>query len=200
MLVSDNAAYGGTLNDLEEFFLIQGRHFLKETFAQKLQERTEATSKAKQCSHCKKTRSQDEKTKGIVSVYGDITLERCFRYCWHCQHYSFSVEGALCLATGYTTVTKRYASRLCGLLSYRVASDTLKELCAIPISHTRIGDITDATAEDIVAKQSHCPTLRAVFQMAAGETEFLTDGTCDQPYFITATHAGLTKKTSLQLD
>ena len=55
--VADNAAYGETLNDMEEFFLIQGRQFLKETFQEKLQERvarSETTAEAKQCAHCKK--------------------------------------------------------------------------------------------------------------------------------------------------
>ena len=35
-LVADNSAYGETLNDMEEFFLIQGRKFLQETFQEKL--------------------------------------------------------------------------------------------------------------------------------------------------------------------
>ena len=59
-LVADNAAYGETLNDMEEFFLIQGRKFLQETFQEKLQERVnraEATAEAKQCPHCKKKRA-----------------------------------------------------------------------------------------------------------------------------------------------
>jgi len=59
-LVADNAAYGETLNDLEEFFLIQGRKFLQETFQEKLQERVdraEATGAAKECPHCKKKRA-----------------------------------------------------------------------------------------------------------------------------------------------
>jgi len=58
-LVADNAAYGETLNDLEDFFLIQGRKFLQETFQEKLQERikhAETTAEARQCSHCKKKR------------------------------------------------------------------------------------------------------------------------------------------------
>ena len=31
-LVADNAAFGQTLNDMEEFFLLKGRKFLQETF------------------------------------------------------------------------------------------------------------------------------------------------------------------------
>jgi len=38
-LVADNATYGQTLDDLDEFFLIKGRKFLRETFETKLQER-----------------------------------------------------------------------------------------------------------------------------------------------------------------
>ena len=58
-LVADNSAYGETLNDMEEFFLIQGRKFLQETFQEKLQERierVETTAEAKMCPHCKKKR------------------------------------------------------------------------------------------------------------------------------------------------
>jgi hypothetical protein len=58
-LVADHAAFGETLNDMEEFFLIQGRKFLQETFQTKLQERierTETTHDAQQCPHCKKKR------------------------------------------------------------------------------------------------------------------------------------------------
>jgi hypothetical protein len=42
-LVSENAAFGKTLDDLETFFLIQGRTFLREVFQEKLQERIEQT-------------------------------------------------------------------------------------------------------------------------------------------------------------
>jgi len=58
-LVAENAAYGETLNDMEEFFLVKGRKLLQETFEQKLQERVkrvETTAEAKECSCCKKKR------------------------------------------------------------------------------------------------------------------------------------------------
>jgi hypothetical protein len=58
-LVADTAAYGQTLDDLDDFFLIQGRKFLKDTFELKVQEhieRTEQTADAKQCPDCKKKR------------------------------------------------------------------------------------------------------------------------------------------------
>ena len=56
-LVSASAAFGQTLNDMEEFFLLKGRKFLQETFQEKLQERVEqieATAETKQCPDCKK--------------------------------------------------------------------------------------------------------------------------------------------------
>ena len=55
--VADTAAYGQTLNDLDDFLLINGRTFIKEVLQAKLQERidrTEAASESKQCPHCKK--------------------------------------------------------------------------------------------------------------------------------------------------
>jgi hypothetical protein len=120
--------------------------------------------------------------KTIVSVHGSITLERCYRYCRHCKKYSFPVEATLGLTKGYTKTVNRYASRLCGLVSYRVASDTLEELCAVSISPTKIGDIADEVAGEIAAKQEDCPAfqeaLRTLFQEAAGEPEFYVDGTC----------------------
>jgi hypothetical protein len=66
--VADNAAYGETLDDLEEFFFIKGRKFLQETFQEKLQERidrAEETQEGKQCPKCKKkhaTKMTERKT------------------------------------------------------------------------------------------------------------------------------------------
>jgi hypothetical protein len=195
-LVADNASFGETLNDMEEFFLIKGRKFLQDTFQEKLQERidrTETTDDAKQCPHCKKkTRYQDDKMKTTVSVHGSITLERCYRYCRYCKTYSFPVDATLGLTIGYTKVVNRYASRLCGLMSYRVASETLEELCQISISHTKIGDLADGVAGEIAAKQEDCPAfqeaLRSLFQNASGETEFYVDGTCVHVRHADGTH------------
>jgi hypothetical protein len=56
-LVADNAAFGQTLDDMDEFFLIKGRKLLQETFEAKLQERierTEAAASRPPCSKCKK--------------------------------------------------------------------------------------------------------------------------------------------------
>jgi hypothetical protein len=49
--VTENARFGQTFNDLEKFFINDGRKFLQETMELKLQERidrTEATDEAKQ--------------------------------------------------------------------------------------------------------------------------------------------------------
>ena len=59
-LVADNAAYGETFDDLENFFLIKGRKFLQETFQEQLQHRVESvetTAEGKECPHCKKKRA-----------------------------------------------------------------------------------------------------------------------------------------------
>ena len=67
-LVADHAAYGETLNDREEFFLIQGRKFLQETFQEKLQERierVETTAAAEECPHCKKKRATKTKRRKV---------------------------------------------------------------------------------------------------------------------------------------
>ena len=55
--VADAAAYGQTLNDLEEFFLLHGRQFIKDAYQLKLQERIEKnenTGQTRQCAQCKK--------------------------------------------------------------------------------------------------------------------------------------------------
>jgi len=41
--VMDNAAFGQTLNALDDFLLVQGRNFIKEVLQQKMQERVERT-------------------------------------------------------------------------------------------------------------------------------------------------------------
>jgi hypothetical protein len=57
--VADLSRFGQTFNDLENFFIHDGRKFMQEAFELKLQERinrTEATDEAKQCPECKKKR------------------------------------------------------------------------------------------------------------------------------------------------
>jgi hypothetical protein len=56
-LVADHAAFGQTLADLDEFFLLKGRQLLQESFQAKLQERiqrTEAVAEPPVCPKCKK--------------------------------------------------------------------------------------------------------------------------------------------------
>jgi hypothetical protein len=56
-LVADNAAFGQTLDDMDEFFLTKGRQLLQETFQAKLQERidhVEAAAEPPPCPKCKK--------------------------------------------------------------------------------------------------------------------------------------------------
>jgi len=55
--VMDNAAYGRTIHDLDDFLFIAGRKFINEVMQQKLQERIEqieAATETKQCPNCKK--------------------------------------------------------------------------------------------------------------------------------------------------
>jgi hypothetical protein len=180
-LVTENAAFGQTFDDMENFFLVQGRLFLQETFQEKLQEcvqRTETTDEAKQCPKCKKkTRYQDEKTKDLVCVHGDITVERCYRYCSRCKEYSFFIDVTLGLPKRYSTSVCRFATRCCGLWSYELAADTLAELCGIHLSHTTVGKIANETADEIETKMDTNPAFRESFQKAKGETEFYVDGT-----------------------
>ena len=170
-----------TLDNMETFFLDKGRQFLQETFQEKLQERVqqvETTPEAKQCPHCKKkTHYKNEKSKGITSVHGHVTLERCYRHCPHCKTYSFPVEVTLGLETLYTTALTQFATRCCGLWSYELAAENLAELARVHLSHTTIGKIANVTAEKIAAKMDVNPAFREAFQQAKGKSEFYMDGT-----------------------
>jgi len=62
--VMDNAAYGQTIHDLDDFMLIAGKKFLQEVMQQKLHERIERAEQKpenKQCPQCKKKRSTKTK-------------------------------------------------------------------------------------------------------------------------------------------
>jgi hypothetical protein len=178
--VSENAAYGQTLDDLDTFFLTKGRKFLQETFEAKLQERidqTEATTEAKQCPDCKeKTHYQDRRSKTIVSAHGHVTAFRRYRYCKPCDSYSFPVEASLGLSTGYTINAKRLATRCCGFWSYRLAAESLAELCGIHLCHRIVGEIVQKVAPELAVKMENNTAIREEFQKAKGETEFYTDG------------------------
>jgi hypothetical protein len=73
---------------------------------------------------------------------------------------------------------KRLAARCCGLGSYRLAADNLKELCGIHLSHTTVGEIAQETADEIAARLKDDSNIRNAFQKAKGEIEFEVDGTC----------------------
>jgi len=99
------------------------------------------------------------------------------RQCTQCGKYTFSADVTLGLSTRYTRGLKRYAARCCGLGSYRLAADNLRELCGITLSHTVIGEIASETAGEIAAKMENSSDFRNAFQKAKGEVEFSVDGT-----------------------
>ena len=75
-LVTANADYGQTLDDMEEFFFTKGRKFLHDTFQEKLQEhidRTEAASEPPSCPDCKKKRIPTTRKPKISSPFTVIS-------------------------------------------------------------------------------------------------------------------------------
>jgi hypothetical protein len=87
-LVADNAAFGQTLDGMDEFFLIKGRKFLQETFQATLQDRidrTDAATEPPPCPKCKKkTIHKDDKTKTVTSAHGrSLVIVR--RRTWYMQ-------------------------------------------------------------------------------------------------------------------
>ena len=77
----------------------------------------------------------------------------------------------------YTTGAARMVTRCCGLWSYRLAADTLKELTGIRLSRTTVGDIADQTASVMADHIQKHPDVRNDFQKAPGDIEFYADGT-----------------------
>jgi len=120
----------------------------------------------------KKTRYQDEKSKHLISVHGDVVLDRCCRYCRHCEQYSFPIERILGLPTRYSTALKCFTARCCGFWSYALSAQNLKALCGIHLSPTTVGEIADAVAGDIAETLPDNIAIRERFQKAQGETEF----------------------------
>ena len=81
------------------------------------------------------------------------------------------------METPYSNGLQRLAARCCGLWSYRLAAETLQELCGIHLSHTAIGELASQTAGKIAERLQNNPGLRNDFQQAKGEIEFYADGT-----------------------
>jgi len=73
---------------------------------------------------------------------------------------------------------KRCAARCCGLGSYHLAADNLRELCGIRLSPTTVGDIAQETAVEIEERLQDDSDIRNAFQQSKGEVEFQIDGTC----------------------
>jgi uncharacterized protein YdaU (DUF1376 family) len=71
-LVINNAHYGQTVHDLDDFFLLAGKQFTKEVFQQKLQEHIERTEKKKNTSNApnakRKRTSKIKKKKRSASL------------------------------------------------------------------------------------------------------------------------------------
>ena len=180
-LVMDNAEFGQVLNDLDHFLFTEGRNFAKEVLKQKLQERierNETTTKGKQCPHCqKKTKVHYKKPKTLTTSNGPITVRRRYRRCSPCKKSSFPVDVTFGMEKSYTTGLTRIVSRCCGLWSYRLSADTIKELIGFRLSPTTVGNIADQTASEIAERLQNHPDVRSDFQKAKGETEFYADGT-----------------------
>ena len=64
----NNAAYGQTVHDLDDFLFVEGRKFLHEVYQQKLQERidqTDASAESHPCPQCKKKRTTKTKNRKV---------------------------------------------------------------------------------------------------------------------------------------
>ena len=67
--VMDNSAFGQTVHDLDDFLFDAGRHFLREVYQQKLQERivqSEGTAASQCCPLCKKNALRKHETKRFI--------------------------------------------------------------------------------------------------------------------------------------
>jgi hypothetical protein len=71
---------------------------------------------------------------------------------------------------------RRFVTRCCGFWSYRLAAESLAELCGIPLCHVVVGELAQQTAAELAVKMENNPTLRNEFQKAKGEYEFYADG------------------------
>jgi len=116
------------------------------------------------------------KPKTLTSTLGPLTLERLNRLCNHCDLRTFPADVTIEITDSYTNGLKRLAARCCGLWLYRLAADTLKELCGIALSHTTLGKLAGHTAEEIAASLQNNPDVRHAFQKTKGATDFYADG------------------------
>jgi len=115
--------------------------------------------------------------KDIVSLHGDITLKRRYRRCVDCKQYSYPVDTIIGLGIGHTTGVTEFVAYTVGLVSYRLAKQSLGKLCQIHLSHETIGEIAARSAGKLSAAMEVTPALRREFQTAQGESEFQCDGT-----------------------
>jgi len=178
-LVLDSAEHGRTFHDLDDFVCTKGHDFLQEVPQQKLQEKittTEKTAKPNNVLTVKKTITKDTKAKTVAATHGHISLNRNYRHCSDCEKYSFPVVVTIGIENGYTESLERLATRCCGHWSYRLAAETLKELCGVQWSHTTIGDIADRISVKLAAKMENNSDIREAFQKAKGKIEFYADG------------------------
>lgn len=153
---------------------------MREVLEQQVQERiqqTEVTEEGKQCPQCKKkTLAHTQPHKTITTSHGRLNYRRRYRYCTHCNSYSFPVEPLLGLNVDYTDGSKRLIALGNAQWSYRATSDNLQAFCGFRLSHTTTGKIAAQTADELAERMQDNPDVRAEFQKAKGEVDFYTDG------------------------
>jgi ribosomal protein L37AE/L43A len=180
-LVANTAAPGETFDNLETFFIDEGRNFIQHVFQEKRQERIgHAEDNASPiCPDCqKKTTIQDNKSKDIIAAYGPMKRWRDYHQCPACKSRTFPVEITLGIPKRYSNGVKERIAYIIGLSSYRLVDRTLKLFLGIHLSPSTIGKIADETADEMDARLQKNPDVRKDFQQAKGETEFQIDGTC----------------------
>jgi len=178
-IVATNATPKQALDDLESFFLIEGRAFIREVFQERFQEYIEQTegNASPDCVDCKKkTTIEDIKKKTLISAHGAIKIKRRYHLCSPCEKYSYPVDVTLGLPKKYTNGLKRMVARCVGQTSYEIAKGNLAELCQIYLSPTTIGKVADETAGEVEERLKNNPDVCRNFQQAKGETEFYADG------------------------
>ena len=108
--VIDTAQHGRTLHDLDDFFCTKGQEFPKKSSKNNSKN---ASPKPKPLPNpnsvptVKKTQYQNTKAKTATVVHGHLALHYRYRYCRHCDFYSFSDDVTLILETSYTERLQR---------------------------------------------------------------------------------------------